>query len=250
MSCVAVQKLEYRCSRCFYSLYAAVDEEGTRKACSYCGTENTVPEATPDRIARAENVSDEVLKPSAQPLLLRDAPMSDAEIRQEVKRQMYVPPGEMQSLSGVASSRVKRFCGALIDSLLVAVAIGIGVMFMALLVSNGYLNEQAMQSKEMNLDQLNGLAVLYFPAMVLVLIQWNMISVYGQTIAKKLLGMRIVNDSGRSPGFFQGVIMRNWLRNVLGMIPFFSFIDVIFIFGDSHRCLHDYISGTYVVDTY
>lgn len=250
MSCVSVQKLEYRCSRCFYSLYAALEEAGTRKACNYCGTENTVPEATPERIARAEHVSDDVLKPSTQPLLLRDEQMSDEEIRREVKRQMYVPPGEMQSLSGVAASRVKRFFGAVIDSLLMVVAVGIGVVLMAILIQNGYLSEKAMQSKEMNLDKLNGLAVMYFPAMALVLIQWNLISVYGQTIAKKLLGMRIVNDSGRSPGFFQGVIMRNWLRNLLAIIPFFSLIDVLFIFGDSHRCLHDYIAGTYVVDSY
>jgi uncharacterized RDD family membrane protein YckC len=250
MSTVSVQKLEYRCSRCFYSLYAAVDEAGERKTCSYCGTENTVPEATAERVARAENVSDEVLKPSTQPLLLRDEKMSDAEIRREVKRQMYVPPGEMQSLSGVSSSRVKRFFGAVIDSLLMAGAVGIGVALTLTLVSNGYLSETAMQSKEMNLQKLNGLAAMYFPALALVLIQWKLIAVYGQTIAKKLLGMRIVNDSGRSPGFLQGVIVRNWLRNLLGLLPFFSVIDVLFIFGDSRRCLHDYISGTHVVDTY
>lgn len=250
MSCVAVQKLEYRCSRCFHSLYATVDEVGTRKPCSYCGTESTVPEATPERIARAENVSDEVLRASPQPLLLREKPLSDAEIHREVKRQMYVPPGEMQSLSGVASSRVKRFFGAVIDHLLMAVAVGIGVALMATLVSQGYLSETALQSKELNLDQLNALAVMYFPALALVLIQWQLISVHGQSIAKKLLGMRIVNDAGRSPGFFQGVIMRNWLRNLLALVPFFSLIDALFIFGDSHRCLHDYMSGTYVVDTY
>jgi uncharacterized RDD family membrane protein YckC len=161
-----------------------------------------------------------------------------------------VPPGEMQSLSGVSSSRVKRFFGAVIDSLLMAGAVGIGVALTLTLVSNGYLSETAMQSKEMNLQKLNGLAAMYFPALALVLIQWKLIAVYGQTIAKKLLGMRIVNESGRSPGFLQGVIVRNWLRNLLGLLPFFSLIDVLFIFSDSRRCLHDYISGTHVIDTY
>lgn len=250
MSCVAVQKLEYRCSRCFYSLYAAVDETGSQKTCNYCGTPNTVPEATPERIARAEAVSDEVLKPSKQPLLLHDEPMTDAEARREVKRQMYVPPGEMVSLSNVASSRVKRFFGAAIDSLLMGVAFFLGVMLLATLVSQGYLSQRAMESKEMSLDKLNGLAVMYFPAVALAFVQWKLISAYGQTLAKMLLGMRIVDASGRSPGFLQGVVMRDWLRNLLNIIPFFGLIDALFIFGESRRCLHDYMAGTHVVDVY
>jgi uncharacterized RDD family membrane protein YckC len=250
MSSVLVQNLEYRCSRCFHPLYAAVDEAGTRKACSYCGTESTVPEATPDRVARAASVSPAALQPVAQPLLLRDEQMTDAQMLREVKRQMYVPPGEMQSLNGVAASRLKRFFGALIDGLLVAVAVGIGVVLVATLASQGYVDQRAMQSKEMNLDKLNAMAVMYFPALALALFQWNLISVSGQTIAKKLLGMRIVNCVGRSPGIFQGVILRNWVRNLLGLLPFFSLIDVLFIFGNSNRCLHDYIAGTYVVDVY
>ena len=42
-----------------------------------------------------------------------------------------------------------------------------------------------------------------------------------------------------------------WLRNVvnmvLGIIPLYGIIDVLFIFGESRQCLHDKIADTIVI---
>ena len=42
-----------------------------------------------------------------------------------------------------------------------------------------------------------------------------------------------------------------WLRNVvntiLGIIPLYGIIDVLFIFGEARQCLHDKIADTIVV---
>jgi hypothetical protein len=37
------------------------------------------------------------------------------------------------------------------------------------------------------------------------------------------------------------------LNGLLGIIPFYGFVDVLFIFGQERRCLHDLIAGTRVV---
>jgi uncharacterized RDD family membrane protein YckC len=60
--------------------------------------------------------------------------------------------------------------------------------------------------------------------------------------------MKIVRHDGSNPGFLQAVVMRNWLRVLLNMVPFFALADALFIFGANKRCLHDLLAGTYVID--
>lgn len=251
MSVATQCKFEYRCSRCFHSLYAPVEESGTEQPCRFCGVQNLLPEATPDRIARAENVTEEApvaVAPNEIPLMFRDEQLTDEELQCEVKRQMYVAPGDMICMSTMAASRVKRFLGALIDGALAAVAFALGIGLMIGLVAGGFISQQQLEASTFNLDQLNALAATYFPFVALALFQWNLIATRGQSIGKKLLGMKIVTDGGHAPGFIFGVVLRNWVRVALSIIPFFSLIDVLFIFGESHRCIHDYLAGTFVVD--
>lgn len=91
----------------------------------------------------------------------------------------------------------------------------------------------------------SSLVFVFIPLLTLIY-QWNSITVSGQTIGKMVLGIQIRTLDGRLPGFFQGVILRNWLRQLLSFIPLFGLIDALFIFGESRRCLHDYLAGTRV----
>jgi uncharacterized RDD family membrane protein YckC len=69
----------------------------------------------------------------------------------------------------------------------------------------------------------------------------------GQSIAKKLLNIKVVRSDG-SPATLGRIF---WLRNVvntlLGVIPLYGFIDILFIFGEARQCLHDRIGDTIVV---
>jgi len=69
----------------------------------------------------------------------------------------------------------------------------------------------------------------------------------GQSIAKKLLAIRVVRSDG-SPATLGRIF---WLRNVVNtlitVVPFYFLIDFLFIFADDRQCLHDKIADTIVV---
>lgn len=75
-----------------------------------------------------------------------------------------------------------------------------------------------------------------------------LLSTKGQTIGKKILGIRISNyqDNG-NPGFVKAVLLRGIVNGILGFIPLYGLVDICFIFGQERRCIHDLIASTRVV---
>jgi uncharacterized RDD family membrane protein YckC len=74
----------------------------------------------------------------------------------------------------------------------------------------------------------------------------------GQTIGKRLLGIRIVNFADGSPTPLVRILaLRIWPFQLVPFIPivgpFASLIDALAIFREDHRCLHDHVAGTMVV---
>lgn len=73
----------------------------------------------------------------------------------------------------------------------------------------------------------------------------------GQTIGKKMAGIRIVRMDGgdEKAGFFRIVFLRSFVaQGLLGIIPLWNLIDILFIFGEERRCLHDKIADTQVIN--
>lgn len=80
------------------------------------------------------------------------------------------------------------------------------------------------------------------------LAQIVMLSLHGQTIGKKILHIKIIGEfTGTSGGFFRNFVLREFVNGLLGLVPFYAPIDLLFIFSDRNRCLHDRIAGTLVV---
>src|SRR6185295_20410478 len=69
----------------------------------------------------------------------------------------------------------------------------------------------------------------------------------GQSIAKKLLHIKVVRIDGSSVSLGRLIWLRNVLNGLISFIPLYSIVDVLFIFGESRQCLHDRIAGTIVV---
>lgn len=70
----------------------------------------------------------------------------------------------------------------------------------------------------------------------------------GQTLGKKMVNIRIVVcRTGQNGGFVPNVLLRVIVNGLLGFIPLYGIVDVLFIFRSDRRCLHDLIAGTTVV---
>jgi uncharacterized RDD family membrane protein YckC len=88
--------------------------------------------------------------------------------------------------------------------------------------------------------------------LVIAVIQLYLLCAYGQTIGKKALRIRIVKqDTGENGGFVTNVLLRGIVAGLIGGIPFigpvYQIVDILFIFREDKRCIHDLIASTRVV---
>src|SRR5262249_11321963 len=89
--------------------------------------------------------------------------------------------------------------------------------------------------------------------LVYLIVQTALLTLRGQTLGKLLVGVRIVDyDDGSNPGFLRAVVLRNLVPGLISLLPclgfLFSVVDVLSIFGEERRCLHDLFARTKVVD--
>jgi uncharacterized RDD family membrane protein YckC len=73
----------------------------------------------------------------------------------------------------------------------------------------------------------------------------------GQTIGKKIIGIKVVRSDGSRASLGRIFWMRNVLNSIIAFIPLvgglYGLADSLWIFGDKRRCLHDYIADTIVI---
>ena len=85
-------------------------------------------------------------------------------------------------------------------------------------------------------------------SLALLIVQVVMVTKRGQTLGKKILGIRIVlKDTQENGGFVVNVLKRGFLNGLLSLIPGYFLVDSLFIFRGDRRCLHDMIAGTVVI---
>lgn len=73
----------------------------------------------------------------------------------------------------------------------------------------------------------------------------------GQTIGKKLVGIKVVRTDGSRAGLGRLFWLRNVVINAIGFIRIVgglvALIDILLIFRQSRKCLHDQIADTIVI---
>lgn len=95
-------------------------------------------------------------------------------------------------------------------------------------------------------DGLRILGALLFAALIGV--QCWLLARDGQTIGKRLSKTRIVRAAtDENGGFFTNVFLRALVASLPNIIPLYWAVDVLFIFRQDRRCVHDWIAGTKVV---
>jgi len=84
--------------------------------------------------------------------------------------------------------------------------------------------------------------------LVWLVITWRLVARNGQTIAKKMLNIKVVRRDGSAASLGRIFWLRNVVNGLLSIIPLYGFIDILFIFADDRQCLHDKIADTMVVE--
>ncbi len=79
--------------------------------------------------------------------------------------------------------------------------------------------------------------------------QWVLISIHGQTLGKRWLGLRIVTSKGQPVGFARGVLLREWVMRCGSAIlwGFPLLLDPLFVFARTRQTLHDHLADTLVI---
>jgi uncharacterized RDD family membrane protein YckC len=154
------------------------------------------------------------------------APVSDPDVRQ---------------FSEELAGRGARLGAFIIDSLLLGLAL-------APLVGT-YYGERAIQGE---LDMSDALGMVFASLVGFLVLNGYLLHKHGQTIGKRLLGIRIVSASdGQLVALGRLFGLRYVPVQLVGLLPFIGnflwFVDALFIFREDRRCLHDLIAGTKVV---
>ena len=93
---------------------------------------------------------------------------------------------------------------------------------------------------------LPGIGLLAFAWINIVFVSRN-----GQSIAKKLMGIKVIRSDGSKAGLGRIFWLRNVIGVVLGFIPLlgmvYSLVDALLIFGQPRQCVHDKIADTIVI---
>ena len=84
------------------------------------------------------------------------------------------------------------------------------------------------------------------------LIVWSWLTIKfvranGQSIAKKMLGIKVVRADGSPVSVGRIFWLRNVVNAVLGIIPLYGLVDALLIFGEPRQCIHDKLADTVVI---
>lgn len=137
------------------------------------------------------------------------------------------------------ASRGARFLAALLDN--ICYSAGIILVVVKAGIQRGW-------GEPTNLDW----AIM--AALFLVVITVDLVLMYrsGQTIGKRLVGIKMVRLNGEQAGLGRLFGLRFLLPNVLFSLPLLgpilALVDIAYIFREDRRCMHDWMADTKVVE--
>jgi uncharacterized RDD family membrane protein YckC len=138
--------------------------------------------------------------------------------------------------SAALAGRLARLGAAIVDGIVLVVPVALFAVVTPLLV-HGPGGETVAS------------VFILLAILIVFIFQMVLLTKEGQTVGKKVLGIRIVKmDTGENGGFVPNVLLRLIVNGLIGIIPFYGLVDILFIFRSDRRCIHDLIAGTQVVD--
>ncbi len=156
------------------------------------------------------------------------------------------PPPAAPVAGQELASRWLRLGAAILDSIIGSIFLtpGLAILFTAGVFTTPNTPNPALL--------LAGFVTTGAAIVLLLGIQIYLLVTRGQTLGKKFLGIKIVSfEDGSNPGFVKIFLLRVFVNGLIGAVPFigigYNLADILFIFRDDRRCIHDLIAGTKVV---
>ena len=167
---------------------------------------------------------------------------------------IYAPPTSDVSPEAITStednfilaSRLKRWVGSIIDTLIFTVPIIALAVFAVFFLNESTIIHRLFVNEITSgiLGSLLGIAI--HTAVNFVLMR------DGQTIGKKLMNTQIRTLDNQIPTVQEQIFKRYLFQFGISAIPavdsLLVLVNALFIFGKEKRCLHDIVGGTKVVD--
>ena len=148
-------------------------------------------------------------------------------------------PAEDQELAG----RLVRLLAAILDGIIASIMI-----YLPAFVVGAATGAFAQSGDQLGADALTlPIAVGVIGAVAWAWITLLLVARHGQTMGKRLLEIRVVRSDGSQASLGRIFWLRNVVNALLGIIPLYSVIDVLLIFGARRQCIHDLIADTIVV---
>ena len=142
------------------------------------------------------------------------------------------------------AERGTRFGGAMLDGLVFGVMV-YAPLFLMPFMRDPEAAEDLSAGSEMMTAVGAGLAFVGFIIWLVLTVRYMKRN--GQSIGKKLVNIKVVRTDGAPISFARLFWLRTFVNAAFSIIPLYSIIDVLFIFGEARRCLHDRIADTIVV---
>lgn len=148
----------------------------------------------------------------------------------------------------VLAERLTRLGAAILDNVIVFVAVYAPLMLV--------LFGDAASGSTSEDDGLSPVVIAGAAGAVLGLALWSWFTLRylmrgSQSIAKKLLDIKVVRSDGSRASVSRIIWLRNFVIWLLSLVPLLgvvvALLDVLFIFSDSRQCLHDRIADTIVI---
>ena len=161
----------------------------------------------------------------------------------------YAPPqAAVRDVTGPDTELAGR--GARLAAFILDAIIGSILVYVPLGVSMGLSGRPVFVNAHFNSAALFG-TFSWMPLLGIIAWAWLTIlfvSRNGQSIAKKILGIKVVRSDGSKASLGRIFWLRNVVNAVLAMIPLYGLIDMLLIFGEPRQCVHDKIADTIVVN--
>lgn len=160
----------------------------------------------------------------------------------------YAPPRAVvrdftdPSALAVPADRGTRLGAAILDGIIFMVMVYLPIVFIAF---SARTNPPTDESGSTAILVASAVTLVGFTVWCWLTIKY--INLNGQSIAKKLLGIKVVRTDGSPASLGRLFWLRNVVNGLISIIPLYGFVDALFIFGESRQCLHDKIAGTIVL---